>query len=159
MTFVVDLQKKVGFPGGSDGEESACNAGDLGSIPGLGRSPGEGNSNPLQYPCLENSMDWGAWRATVHRVTRVGHDLATKPPPYWFLAKDAFLFTEALQKPSGCFHPLLSLLKSSFYPLFYLLTSINILDLASVGDLAEGFSTLAILTFGPDHSLMCVSQW
>ena len=49
---------------------SACNAGDPGSIPGLGRSPGEGNGNPLQYPCLENSMDGGAWRATVHRVAK-----------------------------------------------------------------------------------------
>ena len=49
-----------GFPGGSDGKASACNAGDLGSIPGLGRSHGEGNGNPLQYSCLENSMDWGA---------------------------------------------------------------------------------------------------
>ena len=47
--------------GGSDGKASACNAGDLGSIPGLGRSPGEGNGNPLQYTCLENSMDGGAW--------------------------------------------------------------------------------------------------
>ena len=54
------------FPGGSDGKESVCNAGDLGSIPGLGRSPGEGNGYPLQYFCLENSMDRGAWRATVH---------------------------------------------------------------------------------------------
>ena len=55
----------VGFPGDSNGEESACNAGDLGSIPGLGRSPGEGNGNPLQYPCLDNPMDRGAWQATV----------------------------------------------------------------------------------------------
>ena len=51
----------MGFPGGSDGKASACNAGDPGSIPGLGRSPGEGNGNPLQYSCLENSMDGGAW--------------------------------------------------------------------------------------------------
>ena len=50
-----------GFPGGSIGEESASNAGDPGSIPGSGRSPGEGNSNPLQYSCLENPMDGGAW--------------------------------------------------------------------------------------------------
>ena len=49
-----------GFPGGSDSKESACNVGDLGSIPGSGRSPGEGNGNPLQYSCLENSMDEGA---------------------------------------------------------------------------------------------------
>ena len=49
---------------------SACNAGDLGSIPGSGRSPGEGNGNPLQYSCLENPMDGGAWWATVHGVTK-----------------------------------------------------------------------------------------
>ena len=61
--------------------ESACNAGDLGSIPGSGRSPGEGNGNLLQYSCLENPMDRGAWWATVHGFTRVGHDLVTKPPP------------------------------------------------------------------------------
>ena len=54
-----------GFPGDSDGKESTCNAGTVGSIPGSGRSPGEGNGNPLQYTCLENSMDRGAWRATV----------------------------------------------------------------------------------------------
>ena len=49
---------------------AACSAGDLDSIPGLGRSPGEGNGNPLQYPCLENSMDWGAWWVTVHGVAK-----------------------------------------------------------------------------------------
>ena len=54
----------MGFPGGSDGKASACSAGDPGSIPGLGKSPGEGNGNPLQYSCLENSTDGGAWRAT-----------------------------------------------------------------------------------------------
>ena len=51
----------LNFPGGSDGKVSTYNAGDLGSIPGLGRSPGEGNGNPLQYSCLENSVDGGAW--------------------------------------------------------------------------------------------------
>ena len=56
------------FPGGSDGKESTCNAGDLGLIPGLGRSPGEGNSNSLQYSCLENSMDIGDWQSIVHGV-------------------------------------------------------------------------------------------
>ena len=56
--------------GGSDGKESACNAGDPGSISGLGRSPGEGNSSPLQYSCLENPTDRGAWWATVHVVTK-----------------------------------------------------------------------------------------
>ena len=58
------------IPSGSDGQESACNAGDLGSMPGLGRSPGEGNGNPFQYSCLENSMDRGAWQATVHVVAK-----------------------------------------------------------------------------------------
>ena len=58
------------FPAGSDGKESACNAGDLGSIPGLGRSSGEGNGNPLQYSCLENSTDRGACWATVHGVAK-----------------------------------------------------------------------------------------
>ena len=57
------------FPGSSDSKQSACNAGDLGLIPGLGRSPGEGNGNPLQYSCLGNPMDRGAWWATVHGVT------------------------------------------------------------------------------------------
>ena len=54
----------------SDGKESACNAGDLGLIPGSGRSPGEGNGNPLQCSCLENPLDGGAWCATVHGVTK-----------------------------------------------------------------------------------------
>ena len=58
------------FPGGSEGKASAYNVGDLGSIPRLGRSSGEGNGNPLQYSCLENSMDRGAWEATVHRVAK-----------------------------------------------------------------------------------------
>ena len=57
------------IPGGSEGKASACNAGDPGSIPGSRRSPGEGNGNPLQYSCLENPMDRGAWKATVHGVT------------------------------------------------------------------------------------------
>ena len=60
----------VGFPGGSEGKASACNAGDPGSIPWSGRSPGEGNGNPLQYSCLENLMDGGAWWATVHGVAK-----------------------------------------------------------------------------------------
>ena len=64
------------FPGGSDCKESTCNAGDPGSIPGSGRSPGEGNGNPLHYSCLENSMDReGAWWATVHGVTKSQNNL------------------------------------------------------------------------------------
>ena len=61
----------LGFsPGGSDGKGSTCNAGDLGSVSGLRRSPGDGNGNPRQYTCLENSMDRGAWRATVQGVAK-----------------------------------------------------------------------------------------
>ena len=62
----------LGFPGGSDGKESACSAGDMGLIPGSGRSPGEGNDNPLQYSCLENPMDGGAWQAIVHEIAKSG---------------------------------------------------------------------------------------
>ena len=60
----------MGFPGGSESKASACNVRDLGLIPGSGRSSGEGNGNPLQYSCLENSMDGGAWWAIVHAVTK-----------------------------------------------------------------------------------------
>ena len=61
---------ELGFPGGSESKECACNTGDPGLIPGLGRSPGEGNDNLLQYSCLENPMDRGAWQATVHGVAK-----------------------------------------------------------------------------------------
>ena len=64
------IHERVGSPGGSDSKESAHDAGDPGSIPGLGRSPGEGNGYPLQYTCLENSMDRVAWKAAVHGVTK-----------------------------------------------------------------------------------------
>ena len=60
----------MGFPGGSDSKVSFCNVGDLGSIPGLGRSPREKNGCPLQYSCLEKTMDRGAWQATVHRFAK-----------------------------------------------------------------------------------------
>ena len=60
----------MGFSGGSDGKESACNAGDLGSTPGSGRSPEEGHGNPLQYSCLENPTDRGAWQATVQGISK-----------------------------------------------------------------------------------------
>ena len=62
------------FPSGSDGQQSACNVGDPGLIPGSGRSPGEGNGNPLQYSCLGNPIDRGPWQATVHGVGGVRHD-------------------------------------------------------------------------------------
>ena len=64
------ISSKVGFPGASDNKESAYNAGDQGSIPGLGRSPGEGNGNLFQYSCLEDSKDLGAWWAAVRGVAK-----------------------------------------------------------------------------------------
>ena len=67
------ISSQRGFPGGSDGKQSACNAGDWGSIPGSGRSPREGNGNPFQYSCL---LDRGAWWATIHGLQRVRHDWA-----------------------------------------------------------------------------------
>ena len=66
LAFISDDR---GFPGGSDGKDSACNAGDLGLIPGVGRSPEERNGYPLQYSCLENPVDRGPWWSRVHKVT------------------------------------------------------------------------------------------
>ena len=79
--LIVLLPYILGFPHSSVGKESACNARDPGSILGLERSRGEGNGKLLQYSCLENPMDRGAWQATVHGVTRVRHNLVTKPSP------------------------------------------------------------------------------
>ena len=76
----------MGFPGGSDGNESTYSAGDPDSIPGLERSPGEGNDNPLQYFCLENPMDGEAWQTTVHGVT----ELDTTERPMEFVLKTSF---------------------------------------------------------------------
>ena len=74
VTGSYDNRKRIliayGFSYSSDGKESACNAGDLGSVPGSGRSPGEENGNPLQYSSLENSIDKGAWQATVYGVAK-----------------------------------------------------------------------------------------
>ena len=64
------IGKRLGVPGDSDDKESACSVGDLDLIPRLGRFPGEGHGNPLQYSCLENPMDRGTWRATIHRVPK-----------------------------------------------------------------------------------------
>ena len=76
LSLSLCVYKHMGFPSGSDGKDSACKAGDPGSIPGLGRSPGERNGNPLQYSCLENSMDRGAWLQSMGSQ-RVRHDWAT----------------------------------------------------------------------------------
>ena len=72
--------EKKGFPHSSVSKESTCNARHVCLIPWLGRSPGEGHDNLLQYSCLESPLDWEAWQATVHGVARVWHDLATKLP-------------------------------------------------------------------------------
>ena len=83
----MESQRLLGFPDGSTVQkppamqETACNAGDAVSTPGSKRSATEGNGNPLQYSCLGNPMDRGAWQATVHGVTSIGHDLMTKPLP------------------------------------------------------------------------------
>ena len=88
----------MGFPGGSEVKVSACNVGDLGSIPGLGRSTGEGNGNPLQHSCLENPMDRGAWWATVHGVTESRTQLSNFT--YLLMTKlmSVHLKTEEIQK-------------------------------------------------------------
>ena len=82
LNFPLDLKNllkwEMGFPHSSVSKSSACNAGDLGLIPGSGRSPGKGNGNPLQYSCLENPMNRGIWQVTIHGVARVRHNLATK---------------------------------------------------------------------------------
>ena len=70
ITLCNTVMLYLGFSNGSDSKEPACSAGDMGSIPGSGRSPGEGSGYPLQYSCPENSMDRGAWTATVHEVTK-----------------------------------------------------------------------------------------
>ena len=73
----------IGFPSGSDGKEPEYKAGDLGLIPGFGRSPEEGTGNPLQYSCLENPTDTGAWGATVRGVTKSRTKRLTHPPTFW----------------------------------------------------------------------------
>ena len=73
---------KKGLPGASDGKESACSAGDQGSIPGLERSPGEGHGNPFQYLCLENPMNRGAWWTAVMGLQRGRHDLTHSTDTY-----------------------------------------------------------------------------
>ena len=86
----------MGFPCSSVGKESASSSGDPGSIPGLGRSPGERNGNPLQYLCLENLMNRGVWWAAAHGITKVGHDWVTNTYPRGGPSQ--------LRPPSGSLH-------------------------------------------------------
>ena len=94
----------MGFPHSSVSKESACNAENPVLIPRSGRSPGEGNGNPLQYSCLENPMDRGAWQATVHGVSRVEHNLATKPPPPVYTCQCYWLNLSHHPLPLLCVH-------------------------------------------------------
>ena len=95
---------KQRFPGGSDGKASAYNAGYLGLFPGLGRSPGDGNGNSLQYSCLENSMDRGAWRATVHGVPKEWDTTEhISPPPLCTRKRRVNKLLEILINGEGCF--------------------------------------------------------
>ena len=93
----------LGFPRSSVGKECACSAGYLGSIPGSDSSPGEGNGNPLQYSCLQNLMNRRGWEATAHGVTRVGHDLVTKPPPpSWLLPPSTVILKKKIKSSIVC---------------------------------------------------------
>ena len=86
-----------GFPGGSEVKASTCNAGDLGLIPGSGRFPGEGNGNPLQYFCLENPMDEGAWWTLVHGVAKSWTRLSDFTFTFTFVYTDPFSKSEIQQ--------------------------------------------------------------
>ena len=99
MTWYYKLTHR-GFPGNSDGKETACNAGALGLIPGSGRSPGEGNDYPLQCSCLENPMDRGAWWATVHRTAGSWTWLSTHSHTTGFLVMYRFELW-VMDKPLG----------------------------------------------------------
>ena len=95
-----------GFPGGSEGKESAYSAGDLCSIPGLGRSPGEGNGNPLQYSCLKNPMDRGAWQATYSpqgQASLVAHTVKN-PPAMWDTWAQSLGWEDALEEEGMATH-------------------------------------------------------
>ena len=92
----------TGHPWWLSGKESTCQAGDKGSIPGSGRCPGEGNGNPLQYLCLGNPMDRGAWQATVHGVTKSQTRLSclnNNEKPHWVV----FQVTSKDNKHNGCY--------------------------------------------------------
>ena len=105
--FVYTLFFFLLFSGGSVGEVSACSTGDRDSIPGSGRFPGEGNGNPLQYSCLENSMDRGAWQDIVHEVTESGTTESTNTHTQEFIHRNGLIQsskTMVLSVPS-LYHP------------------------------------------------------
>ena len=124
----------VGFPGGSDGKKkSTCNTGDLGSIPGLGKSPGEKNGNPLQYFCLETSVDRGAWWATVHGFTKSWTRLSD-----WQLLHTCC--TEDLRTYSSCTPKRRAFwLMSSCFPPYAQSLTFYVLSLIILDSLISGF--------------------
>ena len=93
MALFERTKRLYGFPRWCSGKESACQAGDVGLIHGSGRSPGEKHGDPLQYSCLENSMDRGACQATIHGVTKIRRDIATKQ---WHFSKGIFVVCSVL---------------------------------------------------------------
>ena len=90
------------FPGGSDGKESACNVGNLGPIPGLGRSSVEGNANPLQHSCLENPMDRGAWWATVYIITKSQTWLSNEACMHAHISVSVFVSCQHIGQRTKC---------------------------------------------------------
>ena len=141
----------LGFPGGSEVKASACNAGDLGSIPELGRSPGEGNSNPLQYSCLENPMDGGAWWATVQRVAKSRTRLSDFTFTFMLtLHFHYLLFSEYL----------IFTLLTSMLQYFIIVLSWNVLTTNEVGQLFMFLLTLEIvLKWAQIHEFYPILWW
>ena len=110
---MITIGRQVIFPGSSDGKEYACNAGDWRSIPGSGRSPREGNDTPLQYSCLGNPMDRGAWWAIVHGVTKSWTGPSDSTHMQYFTACVYYIcLSIRLWMDTGCFH-LLGILSNS----------------------------------------------
>ena len=143
-----------GFSPSSVGKESTCSAGDLVSVSGSGRSPGEGNGNPLQYSCLENPMDRGAQWATVHGVSRVRHDSATKPPPISTIERgfphNIFLY--------HLLNNIFLSISTSFFKRCYLLPLPMTFTFMSFGSLCHRLNALEMLKHCTFMQLQCVSS-
>ena len=142
-----------GFPHSSVSKESACNAGDLDLIPGSGRSPGEGNGNPLQYSCLENSMDRGAWQATVHGVaksqTRLSNQTQEQPDERDALSKERGRGMRLPDPLQGHHSP--SVFTSSptqKLPAFFLLLCLHFFPHNQINT-----------SISPHHCLLCMCVW
>ena len=126
----------LGFPSGSVGKESPCNAGDPGLIPGLVRSPGKGNGNPLQYSCRENPMDRRAWWATAIGSQRVRHNSVTTHTCHFFAQSPSP--PQGLSVPQGSYFVWLLNLSCLHFPVFSALGPLHCLDFCEVLKLAAG---------------------